>query len=78
MLFEILLNDEANIPSREALRWAIFRIASDHQSLERYAIRKSPHVRGAGKLNVGALTKAEIEQFNRGFPTFRTPGAVAM
>jgi hypothetical protein len=64
MILEILLNNESYLLSRKALRGTIFAIASHHQSLEGSAIRKSSHVRGAGKLTVRALAKAEIEQFS--------------
>jgi hypothetical protein len=66
MILEILLNDETYFLSRKTPRGAVFGVATHHQSFEGNAIRKSPHVRGAGKLTVGTLAKAEIEQFNSG------------
>ena len=64
MILEILLNDDAHVPHREAVWRTIIGIASNHQCLEGYPVRESPHVGGAGKLTVSALAKAKIGQFN--------------
>jgi hypothetical protein len=64
MILEILLYNDAYVLSRKVLRGQYLAIAPHHQFLEGNAICKSPHVRDAGKLTIGTLAKAEIEQFN--------------